>query len=55
MKTSQLERAIAQLEGEKAVLELALVKLRQQQTQKIARPRKRTAALANMPMKEHLG
>lgn len=37
-KLSQIEKAIAQLEGEVAVLQLAIVKLKAQQTSK-AKPR----------------
>lgn len=38
-KQSLVDRAIAQLEGEIAVLQLAIAKLRAQQDRKVPRPR----------------
>ena len=46
MKKSQLDRAIDQLENEKAVLQLAIDRLRQQATQRAAKMRNKPAAVA---------
>ena len=40
VKTSQIDRAIQNLEGEKRVLEMAIARLREQQAAKPARVRK---------------
>lgn len=47
-KQSQLDKAIAKLEGERAVLDLAIQKLRDQQ-QAQTKPRNRKPKLAEVP------